>query len=312
MLLKIGSWDLAVAVVQQRLCDLGFDITADGIFGPETESVIRSFQSQEGIGKDDKGESEMLCALGLEPDLLQKTLAAWQQLANFRPPLKIQKLIRDKGVNWYVHRIEQGHGDINLDFYPVKVNKLPVVHGKKATAAKLLSTIRRSFNQFVDSSIAAFEPYDPDDQPLWTHSNPFGAVLHIDINIPGLNVKNGAVVVANAAHTDWVFSTIWTVDDTSHPVSGARQFGYLEQTNDAHIFYTRAANRITSDALKRESERVFDTADKLWRTFQKRMAHYVNQNGGQAQVLPQATISQRHDWDTFRSELYAPRIEWLP
>lgn len=42
-----------VAVLQQRLLDLGFDLRrADGIFGPETESAVREFQRNVGIMAD--------------------------------------------------------------------------------------------------------------------------------------------------------------------------------------------------------------------------------------------------------------------
>lgn len=312
MLLQIGSQGIAVGVVQQKLRDLGFDITADCTYGPITAHAVRSFQAQAGIAVDGIVGPETLRALGLETALLQATLDAWRQLTSFRPPLEIQRLVRDKGVNWYVHRIEQGCGDINLDFYPVRINQLPVIDGKEITAENLLLAVRRSFNQFIDTSIAELEPYDLEDEPLWMGGNPAGAVLHIGINAPGLTVHKGAVVVAHATPSNWIFSTIWTVDDLNHPVSGNRQFGFLEQDNDSTIFYTRSADRITGSAPAPQAGLIFDTADKLWRSLQRGVARYVNQNDGQAQVLPQAAVSQRLDWNIFGRELHHPKIKWLP
>jgi peptidoglycan hydrolase-like protein with peptidoglycan-binding domain len=59
--LKVGERGEAVAIVQMALIDLGFAMpnsTAggkqlpDGVFGPETNVVVRSFQAQNGLTVD--------------------------------------------------------------------------------------------------------------------------------------------------------------------------------------------------------------------------------------------------------------------
>src|SRR6185369_4324530 len=53
--LKRGSTGPEVTAVQQRLQDLGFDPNGiDGIFGPGTESAVKAFQQEKGLGVDGK------------------------------------------------------------------------------------------------------------------------------------------------------------------------------------------------------------------------------------------------------------------
>ncbi len=42
--LALGSEDKAVAPLQKALAALGYQITADGVFGPQTQAVISAFQ----------------------------------------------------------------------------------------------------------------------------------------------------------------------------------------------------------------------------------------------------------------------------
>ena len=50
--LRVGSSGHAVAAVQWKLAAAGFDVTVDGDFGPATESVVRAFQSANGLEVD--------------------------------------------------------------------------------------------------------------------------------------------------------------------------------------------------------------------------------------------------------------------
>lgn len=50
--IRRGSTGADVQYLQQRLAALGYWISADGIFGPGTESTVRSFQSSQGLTAD--------------------------------------------------------------------------------------------------------------------------------------------------------------------------------------------------------------------------------------------------------------------
>jgi len=49
---RLGSSGTAVRAVQQRLHDRGWAIGVDGIFGPQTDNVVRLFQREKGLGVD--------------------------------------------------------------------------------------------------------------------------------------------------------------------------------------------------------------------------------------------------------------------
>lgn len=52
MLLGKGSANADVKVLQQRLADRGWDIKVDGIYGPQTERIVKAFQSEKGLSVD--------------------------------------------------------------------------------------------------------------------------------------------------------------------------------------------------------------------------------------------------------------------
>ncbi len=58
-----GSWGADVFTLQLHLKDLGYDLAADGLFGSETESVVKAFQREHGLpvtGRVDKATLERL------------------------------------------------------------------------------------------------------------------------------------------------------------------------------------------------------------------------------------------------------------
>jgi cell wall-associated NlpC family hydrolase len=51
-LVALGSSGTAVRLVQQRLQDRGWSVTVDGLFGPATDQVVRSFQREKLLDVD--------------------------------------------------------------------------------------------------------------------------------------------------------------------------------------------------------------------------------------------------------------------
>jgi hypothetical protein len=233
----------------------------------------------------------------------------WERLISFRPPTWVQRKLKEEhDPDWNPHPIESALGPVNLDYYPVTVTRLPSF---AATPEDLLAHIRGNINAVIDTTKANFAPYDAaTDGPLWTSSSPTGAVIHIDmLTFSGwVNPDDGSVVCAEAAPDHWIFSTIWTVGDGAHPVSGNREFGFSRGDDGSFTFYTRGADRTTGVADWAGAEVIFRAADELWRSLQSGIVQLVNTHGGSATAgVP---ISNRHDWDTVKASHWHPSVDW--
>ncbi|MDM1073147.1 hypothetical protein HX001_11695 [Empedobacter brevis] len=117
-----------------------------------------------------------------------------------------------------------------------------------------------------------------------------------------LGPDNGSVIVTNYSNREWTFSTIYDPKYGSHPVSGHRDFGFIQNSNNSYTFYTRGVDRLTdksAETLYDLSQKLnydipFNIADNLWKSFQTKITDYVNSNGGKASVnSPQI---KRPDW----------------
>lgn len=252
---------------------------------------------------------------GLSPSL-SIPLMDWDDLMSFRPPASVQSSLATRFISgnaMAAHRIEDGYGPINLDYYPISISKLPtipIITGRAATAEELLNYIRLNFNNFLDSTVATFGPEEAVDNTLWKSSNPLNAVMlfKMILLVTPLNPDDGAVVIGEYTSDHWIFSTVFTGSDLGHPVSGNRQFGFLQEKG-GYTFYTRGADRLTSILDYAIAPLAFNRADTLWKGFQQRIINFVNSNGGLASlVLP---ISERWDWDVVKKLYYAPTTIWV-
>ena len=243
-------------------------------------------------------------------------LSAWSDLISMRPPKAVQQTVRKRfGMNvldWTGHRLESGQGDINLDFYPVRVTRLPQ-QGGGSTPSGLLKIIRLWLNNYIDKTVSTFKPYEaPLDDGVWTSDNPLGAVVSIQMLKLGLEVDRGSVVVSSFRPDRWVFSTVWTPNDLGHPVSGNRAFGYFLNEDGSCTFYTRGADRTTGliDYGAAAVGQVFSAADQLWLSLQDGIVNYVKTNGGEATKEPRH--SERYPWPEVSTTYWRPVEDWIP
>jgi subtilisin family serine protease len=248
--------------------------------------------------------------LGLELPVETVSLADWEHLISLRPSTSVQLGLKARGTRsqWVTHHIEDAWGNVNLDFYPVQVTRLPSSYSR---AEDLLHYMRANFNRFVDTTIADFSPLDARiDGPGWATDPPvLGSVIHIRLKMAWgyANPDDGSVVVSESAPDHWTFSTCWTEPDLAHPVSGNRQFGFT--TDNGWTFYTRGSDRTTQLVDYTLSYKVFGAADLLWRSLQKGIADFVNASGGSATVL--TPYSARHDWPSVRTAYWHPTVSWV-
>ncbi|MDG4798155.1 peptidoglycan-binding domain-containing protein [Micromonospora sp. WMMD1082] len=329
----------AVGAIQRALRDLGYPVDVTLAYDDATAAAVRKFKIDQrlavpaGMTQHDgvvgPGTSGRLNALFTPaptvvppptPVPASPALQAWERLISFRPAGPMQAALNARfglfSASRVVHAIEDAKGPVNLDFYPVRVSAMPTEGGSTMTAEKLLEFVRRNFNNFVDGppNGCVFQPYEPlvDTAawlpPLLPTAFP-GAVLSIDMFSSGVNVDDGAVVAAEVAADHWVFSTLWTPDDGGHPVSGNREFGYTAASAGEFVFYARGADRTTAALDSAMSTTVFGAAHQLWLSFQRRLAAFVNGNGGLATI--ESPTSDRYDWPTVRSAHHHPTTAWV-
>lgn len=228
-------------------------------------------------------------------------LDPWVSLLRFTPPRGVAARLESFTPDSYVHKIEDAFGPVNLDWYPVRAT-LPA----GTTPEAVLTEWRKNINRVVDTRMANFEPYDDDEARLWAGSSPIGAVLHIDMRSGAgwANPDDGSVVVAEAASDHWIFSTVWTLNDLAHPVSGNRWFGFIKNTDGSYTFGTRGADRTTGPIDWALSGVIFTSAHALWLSLQQGLSRLITSMGGTASI-EQAT-SERYDWPAVQAAYGVP------
>ena len=103
---------------------------------------------------------------------------------------------------WVIQSIANAQGiAINLDYFSVKINKLPDGFN---SPDMLLEYIRTNINNFIDTQYSSFQPHPglSGETNRWLN-DPLGSIL--SITIP---VDNGSVIVSGYNHNYWIFSTI--------------------------------------------------------------------------------------------------------
>jgi hypothetical protein len=253
----------------------------------------------------------------------QSTIKDWQKLVNLKPARQALAvlarrreddfLFSGRYTSWKIQTINEGHGLINLDYYPVHVSSLPSINNSRFSANRFLNYFRKNINLFVDPDKSVFEPYDRNAASKWYSTQIVGSIIHIDLGpqkkggIPISGYDDGSVIVSDVSSSSWTFSTIQTPGDMQHPVSGNREFGFDAQPDGTYIFYTRGADRVTGwmDLLIQQTTgSIFDNGDILWRGMQQRLADFINSNGGSATVVDPTVI--RQDWDVVKQTLFVP------
>jgi len=233
-------------------------------------------------------------------------LDEWCDLVKHKPPKEVEKSMKERGVD--LQNIDKAKGDINLDYYTVNIDKMPVIDGHTMTPDELLTHIRMNPDDFFDPDNSDFDFYDDIDATRWASDDPLGSLFNINFWLGPLQAEDGSVIATLITNRRWIFTTVDTWGDFEHPVSGNREFGFLDLGDGTVIFYTRGADRLTgiSDAsvnwlTKRLTGGMgvaFMGADRLWQGYQKRIADFVNANGGKATIGDK--LSQRVDYDEIK------------
>ena len=244
----------------------------------------------------------------------------WNDLLFFKPPANVQERIKKLGKGWKLQDLMQNAGvRLNFDYFPVKITKMPFKNNgtpEQWQPEELFQYFRKNINDFINTQNSSFNPYSNYDKNLWLSNNPLSSVITIDINLSlagGINIPadDGSVICAQSETCCWIFSTLeapafpYTSDGT-HPVCGNRQFGYSSENGNIFIF-TKGVDRFYfpvsfnwiyppgqqdfwwNDPAKLLSylieKAAFSGADSLWESLQSGIFNFVNNNGGNAEII---------------------------
>lgn len=258
----------------------------------------------------------------------------WSDLLSFRPSLPTQTALAARSVSgdaWRPLRIENGVGVVNLDFFGVEIDKIPIVNGKEMSLSALQNLVRENFTTLIDPTQSDFGSYSPVDQSKWQSDAPADAVMRFDLKYKNYRIEGGSVVVSYFDDSVWRFSTIYSQRDWKHPVSGTREFGVTKFTDGRVVLYTRAADRPTAywdgyvteklacsckdflslvglNSLSDFIPSLLDSGQKIWEEYQKRLVVLINNNGGHGKIIPPIIV--RPAWNDV-SHFYSPAVSWL-
>lgn len=183
-----------------------------------------------------------------------------------------------------VQKINDAYSSVvNMDYFPIKIDQLPIVNGKRLNPAQFMEYMRKNINSFVNTTYSKFEPYrwhGINDEALWNSSDPLNAMIGIDIAGP----DNGSFIVSKYNETGWTFTTVYDPKYLKHPVSGNRDFGYTQNTDGSYTFFTRGVDRLTTGFDAGMEKIAFFAADELWKSFQQNVKKFVNTNQGNASI----------------------------
>jgi len=256
----------------------GSDRDYDDGFGPmpeipARESAFRGAPQERGQApRADPASSAMV--FGAEDiEKARRYARDFRDLFQWSCPASIVSEISARGFT--VQTIESAVGDLNLDFYKVDITRFP----SGWDGPRLLNHFMRNINDFLDTGNTEFIPYADSDRQRLASATPLGTVFKLDVVGP----DNAAVVISDVQDRYFAVTTINTPDTGDHPVSGHRMFGYAIEEGKT-VWFTRAADRPTLMPSGLQ-EIIFAGADALWKSMQRKMAAFINDNGGSATVV---------------------------
>lgn len=197
---------------------------------------------------------------------------------------------------------------VNMDYFPVTINRLPTVNGQQLTKEQFLHYVRVNINLFTSTDMfLPYNDYSIDDRAKWNSNDPKGAIIKIDIPGP----DNASVITSYSASDRWTFTTIHEPSFGAHPVSGNRDFGIVTNPNGTCTFYVRGVDRLTSwdivlaqvipDFFAKNTGIPFSNSDALWKSFQQKLKDFIISKGGSA-IIQNPEI-QRPDWEIVKKVL---------
>lgn len=214
-----------------------------------------------------------------------ETKQIYVKLLNFRVPQKgIDRLKEIGGSVQYIRGNDEKQSKlVNMDYFSVRIDKMPTFGYQTADAGMLFKKIRDNFltlskgNKVFESKCKPyptmkgyweFKPYSKNSQgELNRWEKQLGSSIFLieakskflkiaGVPLPPINPTNfvdfaddGAVLESEVSQNSWIFTTIVTPKSDTQPFSGHRQFGVHKDDDGNYRFFTRAIDRIWPSEL---------------------------------------------------------------
>ncbi|MCX2745696.1 hypothetical protein OO013_17570 [Mangrovivirga sp. M17] len=284
--------------------DLDGSVSTGVILTEEEQRLLRANMLQQAL------EENPYLLLDIDCNELREK---WVGLAEHKPNATVKERVQDlnqQGYDIEMQYIENADGAVvNMDYFPVRIDKLPKnpQTGNTFTPQGFFEYIRKNFADICYSENSSFGPYNETEMTKWESSDYLGAVMRFDIiirepffNSIQIGQQDGSVLCTDQQNQSWIFSTVYTNQDHSHPVSGNREFGLITNSDGSYTFYTSGVDRIaewTDDWIEEIPNTIsaFEGGEELWGTLQTNLDNWINspENGGVSTKL--STTVERID-----------------
>ena len=215
----------------------------------------------------------------------------------------------------------------NIDYYGVEITSTPDFNndGTPDSEAEMYEAFRNNFINLASGEVDDFQfscdsnfdgDINTDDRgdiswdfiPLsnrdginFVSNNPIASILLIEADasglLPWIATDDGAVMVSHFTNNDWTIASIQTANNGTQPFSGNRQWGWNINQNGNFEFFTRAVDVANISKLLNigantecQQETYYDIAEATWENLQQEIALWVNNNGGQASIVPKTVV----------------------
>jgi hypothetical protein len=177
-------------------------------------------------GKDfDKDTEKLLFVLSPEHKHLKEE--AWTTSTAVTGALKSSgATIQSIGSGW-------ASGSPQYDYYAVTMESMPPGLTPQTYLTEMSNDLNKAVNDTTFDSINEFKRMAMGGSPA------VGDVYSIDIEGP----DNGSVMLVERATDHFIFQTVTTAKDGTHPEYGSREFGFEHNSDGSITFYTRGASR---------------------------------------------------------------------
>ncbi len=182
-----------------------------------------------------EGETENDEARAIER-LVRAASASHRRLADeaWKTDPTVTGALTAQGATYQSHTSGWAAGDLIFDEYSIVVDAMPSGTTPEGYLQEMAEDLNKAVNNPAFDSINTFHR-----RGRGAGGPAVGDIYHIDIAGP----DNGSVMLVRSTPDHFIFQTVTTKEDGTHPEYGSRQFGFERLSGGAVRWYTRGASR---------------------------------------------------------------------